>query len=121
LVQPSLIESLRKQRIISIKRLKELLSDGQQVYNARCANCHGSTGAGIPGAFPAITGSKVVNDSDTTKHIDILLNGVSGSAMQAFGKQLTDEELAAVMTYQRNSLGNNEGTIIQASDIKAAR
>lgn len=103
------------------KTKEELMVQGQKVYSGNCAACHGATGAGVPGVFPAITGSSVVNNSDTTDHINILLNGVAGSAMQAFGKQLNDGDIASVITYQRNALGNNEGTVVQPTDIKAAR
>lgn len=103
------------------KTKEELMVQGQKVYSASCAGCHQATGAGIPGVFPAITGSAIVNNPDTTDHIDILLNGVAGSAMQAFGKQLNDGDIASVITYQRNALGNSEGTVVQPTDIKAAR
>lgn len=99
----------------------DLLANGQKVYSTNCAACHGATGAGVPGVFPAITGSSIVNNSDTTDHINILLNGVAGSAMQSFRKQLSERDIASVITYQRNALGNSEGTLIQPSDIKAAK
>jgi len=103
------------------KTKEELMVQGQKIYSGNCAACHGATGAGVPGVFPAITGSAIVNNSDTAAHINILLNGVAGSAMQAFGKQLNDGDIASVITYQRSALGNSEGTIVQPSDIKAAR
>lgn len=103
------------------KTKEELMVRGQEVYSSTCAACHGATGAGVPGVFPAITGSSIVNNTDTKDHINILLNGVAGSAMQAFGKQLNDGDIASVITYQRNALGNNVGTVVQPSDIKAAR
>lgn len=99
----------------------ELIANGQKVYSTNCAACHGATGAGVPGVFPAITGSALVNNPDTKDHINILLNGVAGSAMQAFGKQLSERDIASVITYQRNALGNSEGTLVQPSDIKAAK
>ncbi|WP_412034856.1 cytochrome c oxidase subunit II [Vibrio europaeus] len=96
--------------------LEELMSVGEKVYLDRCAVCHQATGAGIPGAFPAITGSKVAT-GDVSSHIDIVVNGRSGTAMQAFSNQLTDKEIAAVVTYQRNGLGNSVGDLVQASDV----
>ncbi|WP_414933039.1 cytochrome c oxidase subunit II [Vibrio europaeus] len=96
--------------------LDELMSVGEKVYLDRCAVCHQATGAGIPGAFPAITGSKVAT-GDVSSHIDIVVNGRSGTAMQAFSNQLTDKEIAAVVTYQRNGLGNSVGDLVQASDV----
>ena len=120
------IEQEAKQKAIAeaasgTKTKDELMVQGQKVYSSTCAACHGATGAGVPGVFPAITGSPIVNNSDTAAHINILLNGVAGSAMQAFGKQLNDGDIASVITYQRNALGNSEGSIVQPSDIKAAR
>lgn len=120
------VEQEAKQKAIAeaasgTKTKDELMVQGQKIYSGNCAACHGATGAGVPGVFPAITGSAIVNNPDTAAHIDILLNGVAGSAMQAFGKQLNDGDIASVITYQRNALGNSEGTIVQPSDIKAAR
>ena len=103
------------------KSKDELMAQGQKVYSANCAACHGATGGGVPGVFPAITGSPIVTNPDTAAHVDIVLNGKAGSAMQAFGKQLNDGDIASVLTYQRNAFGNGTGDIIQPSDIKAAR
>jgi len=103
------------------KSKEELMVQGQKIYSGNCAACHGATGAGVPGVFPAITNSPIVTNPDTTAHIDIVLNGKAGSAMQAFGKQLNDGDIASVLTYQRNALGNSTGDLIQPSDIKAAR
>ena len=103
------------------KTKEELMVQGQKVYSATCAACHGATGGGVPGVFPAITGSPLVTNTDPAAHIDIVLNGKAGTAMQAFGKQLNDGDIASVLTYQRNALGNSTGELIQPSDIKAAR
>jgi cytochrome c oxidase subunit 2 len=97
---------------------QELIELGTQVYVDRCAVCHQANGAGIPGAFPAITGSKIAT-GDIATHIDTIVNGRPGTAMQAFANQLTDKEIAAVVTYQRNGLGNDTGDVIQASDVNA--
>ncbi|MFM2587295.1 cytochrome c oxidase subunit II [Vibrio sp. TBV020] len=96
--------------------LDELMEIGEKVYVDRCAVCHQASGAGIPGAFPAITGSSIATGS-TEGHIDVVVNGRSGTAMQAFANQLTDKEVAAVVTYQRNGLGNSVGDLVQASDV----
>ncbi|KHA59518.1 cytochrome B559 subunit alpha [Vibrio variabilis] len=97
---------------------QELIDIGTQVYVDRCAVCHQANGAGIPGAFPAITGSAVAT-GDISEHIDVIVNGRAGTAMQAFANQLTDKEIAAVVTYQRNGLGNNTGDVVQAADVNA--
>lgn len=99
----------------------DLMAQGQKVYSASCASCHGVTGGGIPGVFPAITGSAIATNTDPNDHIDIVLNGKAGTAMQAFGRQLSDSDLAAVITYQRNALGNSVGDLVQPSTIKSAR
>ncbi len=98
----------------------DLMIEGKKVYNASCAVCHGQTGAGIAGAFPPITNSPI-SQGEVDKHIDIVLNGKAGTAMQAFKAQLNDIQAAAVITYERNALGNNSGDVIQPSAIKSAR
>ena len=99
----------------------DLMAQGQKIYSSTCASCHGVTGGGIPGVFPALTGSPIATNNDPKAHIDIVLNGKAGTAMQAFGKQLSDSDLAAVITYERNALGNKVGDLIQPSTIKSAR
>ena len=101
--------------------MQDLVAKGETVYQANCAACHGPTGAGIPGAFPAMTGSPIVNDSDPSAHIDIVVNGKAGTAMAAYKGQLNDVDIAAVLTYERNSLGNSVGDTVQPSAIKNAR
>jgi cytochrome c oxidase subunit 2 len=101
--------------------MQDLLAKGETVYQANCAACHGPTGAGIPGAFPAMTGSPIVIDPDQAAHIDIVVNGKAGTAMSAFKGQLNDVDIAAVITYERNSLGNSVGDTVQPSAIKNAR
>jgi cytochrome c oxidase subunit 2 len=100
--------------------MQDLLAKGETVYQANCAACHGPTGAGIPGAFPAMTGSAVVT-GDIAGHIDTVVNGKTGTAMAAFKTQLNDVDIAAVITYERNSLGNSVGDMVQPSAIKNAR
>ena len=100
--------------------MQDLVARGETVYQANCAACHGPTGAGIPGAFPAMTGSPVVN-GDAAGHIDIVVNGRAGTAMAAYKDQLNDVDIAAVITYERNSLGNSVGDTVQPSAIKNAR
>ncbi|SNX47766.1 Cytochrome c oxidase subunit 2 precursor [Vibrio thalassae] len=99
--------------------LGELMSVGEEVYAGRCAVCHQANGQGIPGAFPAIAGSTVATTGDVSIHISKIVDGVSGTAMQSFANQLTDKEIAAVVTYQRNAWGNDTGDVVQASDINA--
>ncbi len=99
---------------------EDLMAQGQKVFSSTCASCHGVTGKGVPGVFPALAGSKIAT-GDVKEHINIVLNGRSGTAMQAFGKQLSDADLAAIITYERNAFGNNTGDVVQPSTIKSAR
>ena len=100
--------------------MEELMAKGEAVYNTQCAACHQANGQGIPGVFPAIAGGAVAT-GDVAKHIDIGVNGVAGTAMQAFGEQLSAVDLAAVITYQRNAFGNDTGDMVQPADITAAK
>ena len=96
----------------------ELKVRGEKVYASNCVACHQASGKGTPPAFPPLEGSKMVNGPKDNQ-IAILLNGRQGSAMAAF-KQLSDVELAAVITYTRASWGN-KGEAPTVADIKAAR
>jgi cytochrome c oxidase subunit 2 len=98
----------------------ELMDHGKSVYATSCAACHQANGEGIPNVFPGLVGSAIVI-GDVSKHIDIVVNGKSGTAMQAFGPQLNDADLAALVTYERNAWGNDTGDVVQPADIKAAR
>jgi len=98
----------------------ELMTTGAEVYAGRCAACHGQNGEGMGSMFPPMVGSDIVLN-DVEKHIDILINGVAGSAMQSFAEQLTDVEIAAVITYERNAWGNDTGDIVTPRDIIDAR
>jgi cytochrome c oxidase subunit 2 len=98
----------------------DLVAKGESVYNSTCAACHMPNGQGIPGVFPAIAGSAVAT-GDVAGHMEIVMNGKTGTAMQAFGAQLNDVDLAAVITYQRNAFGNDTGDTVQPADIAAAR
>jgi|TARA_B100000929_G_scaffold86029_1_gene67274 cytochrome c oxidase subunit 2 len=108
-----------EQRLLSMNMsMDELMQEGERVYNATCAACHMPNGEGLPGVFPALKGSKMVKE-DQQGHIDIVLHGKSGTAMQAFGKMLSLKEIAAVVTYERNAWGNNTGDMVQAKDVNA--
>jgi len=105
----------------------ELVAEGKGVYEKNCAVCHQISGAGLPPAFPALTGSKIANgpifgaDGKYLKdsHLDRLLNGKG--VMPAWKAVLNDTEIAAVIVYERNALGNNVGDVLQPSQVKAAR
>lgn len=86
---------------------ESLVEQGRLVYLQNCAVCHQPTGAGIPGAFPALDGSKVVV-GEREALINTVLNGVPGTSMQPFAELLSASDLAAVLTYTRTSWGNEE-------------
>ena len=120
----------------------DLIAKGKEVFSTNCSACHMANGQGLPGAFPPlIDGKEFAASEQMTKpleergfwkdgkivlgpvehHIDIVLHGVTGTAMAAFGPQLNDVDIAAVITYERNSWGNDTGDVVQPSDVKAAR
>jgi cytochrome c oxidase subunit 2 len=94
--------------------LDQLMERGEAVYARACLACHGANGEG--GLGNAIAGSPVAT-GDVAAHLEIGINGVPGSAMQAFGGQLNDVDMAAVITYQRNAFGNNMGDTVQPIDV----
>ena len=106
---------------------EDLVATGKGVYEKNCAVCHQVSGAGLPPAFPALTGSKIANgpifgaDGKYLKdsHLDRVLNGVR--VMPSWKALLNDTEIAAVITYERNALGNNVGDVLQPAQVKAAR
>ena len=98
----------------------ELMAKGAAVYGTSCAACHQANGEGT-GPFPALKGSPLATASDAAGHIDIVVNGSkTNPLMAAYGAQLNDLDLAAVITYERNSWGNS-ASIVQPKDVKAAR
>ena len=99
--------------------MDELMAKGKTVYAASCAACHGPNGEGLA-IFPKLADSPVAM-GDVSGHIDIVMNGKAGTAMQAFKGQLSDADLAAVITFERNSFGNTVGDMVQPSTIKSLR
>ncbi|MHB1060351.1 MAG: cytochrome c oxidase subunit II [Thiobacillus sp.] len=100
--------------------IADLMARGERVYQANCAACHQADGMGMAGVFPAISGSKVAN-GPIEDHIALVLNGVPGTAMAAFAGMLSDADVAAVVTYQRNAWNNKMGDLAQPAEIAAAR
>jgi cytochrome c oxidase subunit II len=99
--------------------LADLSKRGEKVYAGNCAACHQPTGKGA-GPIKAIDGAPVVLDADAGKQIAVLLNGQNNGAMPAW-KQLSDTDLAAVITYTKNNWSNKTGQLVQPADVKAAR
>ena len=96
--------------------MAELMERGEKAYATACAACHQPDGSGAPPAFPALKGNQIVLE-DVQKHLDVVVNGVSGSAMQAFGDQLSEVDLAAVITYERNAWGNDTGDMVTPKQV----
>lgn len=100
--------------------MDELMERGEGVYATYCVACHQGNGEGIPGIFPSLVGTPMALE-DIEGHVDIVLNGKEGTAMQAFANQLNDADLAAVITYERNAWGNDTGDVIQPSTIRSMK
>jgi cytochrome c oxidase subunit 2 len=97
----------------------DLVARGEKVYAANCAACHQANGKGA-GPIKPLDGSAIVLDADHLKTVNILLNGAAGGAMPAW-KQLSDTEIAAVITYSKNSWSNKTSQVVQPAQVQAAR
>jgi cytochrome c oxidase subunit 2 len=95
---------------------QELMAQGESVYNTQCATCHQVDGSGLTPAFPALAGSAVAT-GPVREHIDIVLNGRAGTAMQAWSNMLSATDIAAALTYTRNAFGNETGDVVQPQTI----
>ena len=99
----------------------ELMARGESFYATNCAACHQANGQGIPPVFPSLVGSQITM-FDSKKHIEILMEGVQGSAMAAFGESYSEVDIASVITYTRQAWSNGEkgdGVIVTPQDIVA--
>jgi len=99
--------------------LAELSERGEGVYQKNCVACHQMNGEGLPPIFPALAGSDIVM-FDKNRNVEILMEGVQGAAMQSFANQLSEVDMAAVITYTRQAWGNAEngdGEYVVPSDI----
>ena len=106
-----------------------MMRAGQAIYVDNCAACHASAGTGIAQLFPALKGSPSVQSADPASLIRVVLRGAqsvatdpapTGPAMPAFGWKLSDDEVAAVVTYIRNSWGNTTSPVLRG-DVASAR
>ena len=113
-------EAAVKERELTSKNwtMDELMARGEQTYNKVCAACHQVTGMGMPPVFPALKGAPLTAKKDQIEgHVEIVMNGKKGTAMQAFAGQLSEVDLAAVITYERNAWGNNTGQMVTPKEI----
>jgi cytochrome c oxidase subunit 2 len=100
--------------------LADLRARGEKIYAANCVACHQANGKGVPNAFPALDGSKVVN-GPVAENLAIVVKGKAGTAMQPFGKQLSPTDIAAVVTYVRNAWSNKPAqNVVQPAEVLAA-
>ena len=99
----------------------DLMTLGRNKYEQVCAACHHVKGTGLPPMYPALKGSSISVGRPISRHIDLILNGVPGSAMQAYKDQLSDKEIAAIVTYERNAWENNTNDVIQPADVAQER
>ena len=100
--------------------MEELMTKGETVYKAQCLMCHQANGEGVSGVFPALVKSPIaIEDGRRLEHIKQIIYGKK--LMPAFGEQLSDLDIAAVTTYERNAWGNNTGDIVQPKEISDAR
>lgn len=119
----------------------ELMTQGEEVYAKTCSGCHQANGMGLPGSYPPLvagvafsapTGTAQLEEfgfwkngkiqlGSVKNHIEVVVNGIPNSRMFAFGGQLDDAEIAAVVTYERNAWGNDSGDVIQPAQVKTVR
>jgi cytochrome c oxidase subunit 2 len=100
-------------------KLEELIARGEKVYTANCLACHQANGKG-GGAVKPLDGAAVVLDADKSRQIHVLLAGQNNGAMPSW-KQLSDTEIAAVVTYTKNHWSNSTGQAVQPAEVVAAR
>ncbi|MBK6998536.1 MAG: cytochrome c oxidase subunit II [Rhodoferax sp.] len=96
--------------------MEQAMAQGEKVYASACAACHQPHGKGMPPAFPALDGSQIVN-GPVDEHIKQVLFGKPNTAMAAFGASLSDADIAAVVTFERNHWGNKTGDVVQAEQV----
>ena len=97
------------------------MAQGKKIYESACASCHQVNGQGIEGTFPALDGGKITT-GPVEGHLDIVIHGSEKNpVMQAYGDQLSDREIAAVITYERNAWSNDTGDLVTPQAVEAAR
>ena len=100
---------------------EELMHFGKERYKKVCAQCHRVDGTGLPPLYPALKGSSIAVGYPISRHINMILNGSPGSAMQAYGEMLSNEEIAAIVTYERNAWEINTNDLVQPIEIAKLR
>ncbi len=101
--------------------LDELKAQGEKIYAKTCIACHQANRQGMPPTFPALAGGQIAT-GPLAAHLEIVVNGSKKNpAMVAWKNQLSDLEIASVVTYERNSFGNKTGDLVQPKDVAALR
>lgn len=97
------------------------LTQGKKIYDSVCAACHQPDGKGIPPTFPTLDGSKIVTGA-VQEHIRMVVHGSPRNpVMRGFGKEMSNRQLAAVITYERNAWGNHTGDLVTPQQVEAER
>jgi cytochrome c oxidase subunit II len=109
---------LQHPKAIGAWTMQKAMREGKNQYLRHCAACHQEDGTGNPPLFPALTESSVVVGDPVNRHIDLVLQGVSGSAMPAFSGRLTNVEIAAIITYERNAWDHHTGELISPGQVQ---
>ena len=109
-------EQARREALTRTFTGDELMAEGQRVYNTFCVACHQPNGRGVPPVYPALAAGPVTT-GPRDAHVRTVYEGIPGTAMQAFGRQLDARELASVVHYERHAFGNNAGDITQPRDV----
>ncbi len=97
------------------------MTQGKKHYDQFCSACHQEDGTGIPPLYPSLVESSVTVGQPIDRHIKIVLHGISGSAMQAYARQLSDEQIAAIITYERNAWDHRTGDLVMPAQVRALR
>ena len=97
--------------------MDELVNTGATVYEKNCAACHQADGSGMPPTFPPLDGSAIVQ-GEKLEHMKVVVNGRVDKGMPAFGKQLSAVDIAAVITFERNSWGNKTDDMVTPAEVQ---
>ena len=109
-------EARRVENLTKTFTPEELMTQGEAIYATFCSSCHQANGQGLPPVFPSLVGTAVAT-GPRDAHVRLVLEGVQGSAMQAFGRQLDAAQVAAVVHYERHAWGNNAQDVTQPRDV----
>lgn len=122
--EPKVVDKYAKPVAVAIPKaipFQVSMKQGKKLYEQNCAACHKADGTGLPPLYPGLKASSVSVGKPISRHIARVLNGVLGSAMQGYREVLSDEEIAEIVTYERNGFGNNTGDLVQPEEVAKVR